>query len=41
MTLTYLEALAGKQQMPRSRSARYQSRTGMLFPPPPQKGVVI
>jgi hypothetical protein len=44
MTVLYPEALAGKQQMPRSRGVRYrddQSRTGMFFPPPLQKGVVI
>jgi steroid 5-alpha reductase family enzyme len=44
MTVLYPEALAGKQQMPRSRGAcyrDYQSRTGMFFPLPPQKGVAI
>jgi steroid 5-alpha reductase family enzyme len=44
MTVSYPEALAGKQQMQRSRGARYrdyQPRTGMFFPLPPQKGVVI
>jgi steroid 5-alpha reductase family enzyme len=43
MTVLYLEALAGKQQMQRSRGARYrdyQSHTSMFFPLPPKKGVV-